>query len=248
MTLNSFDFSLITYNIHKGVSPLNRQFTLPQITERLRQAQPDFVCLQEVAGTESRRKRHVDPYSFFTHPEAQHSHYAKNVETRLGHHGNAIWSRHAFDRVENIRFSFFPYSSRSMLHGEFIWNENRIHVICLHLGLFEVERSEQVRKLVDRIQAHVPDSDPLIVAGDTNDWLGKLEPELIGKVHLKEAFKEIQGKHQKTFPCRFPLLPVDRIYFRGVELLDARVPLEPSDWIGLSDHLPLEARFRFSPS
>ena len=61
---------------------------------------------------------------------------------------------------------------------------------------------------------------------------------------LEEAFQRVHGSHARTYPARFPLLALDRFYFRGLEIKDAKVPRE-SSWKSLSDHLPLLCEFAF---
>jgi endonuclease/exonuclease/phosphatase family metal-dependent hydrolase len=58
---------------------------------------------------------------------------------------------------------------------------------------------------------------------------------------LQEAFEHLHGRVARTFPSRWPLLPVDRIYLRNARIEAARV-LTGRPWSHLSDHAPLLAR------
>jgi endonuclease/exonuclease/phosphatase family metal-dependent hydrolase len=62
---------------------------------------------------------------------------------------------------------------------------------------------------------------------------------------MQEAFRKLTGSYAKTFPSHRPMLRMDRIYFRGIELIDSRC-LQRQPWNELSDHLPLYARFAIS--
>ena len=63
--------------------------------------------------------------------------------------------------------------------------------------------------LCKRIQEHVPDEEPLIIAGDFNDWRSKrggVSRALSEGLGLVEVFEEINGKPARTFPAIFPML------------------------------------------
>ena len=93
-----------------------------------------------------------------------------------------------------------------------------------------------------RMHNFVPDNAPLIIAGDFNDWRGHAEDILEKELKLQEAMNIISGSYAKTFPAYRPTLRVDRIYCRGVKILEAKV-LAGKPWRYLSDHLPLLAKF-----
>ena len=82
---------------------------------------------------------------------------------------------------------------------------------------------------------HRHPSEPVIVAGDFNDWRLKADARLSG--HLVEAF----GKPARSFPARLPMLRLDRIYLRNAQACEARV-LSRYPWSHLSDHAPLVAQ------
>jgi endonuclease/exonuclease/phosphatase family metal-dependent hydrolase len=81
------------------------------------------------------------------------------------------------------------------------------------------------------------------VAGDFNDWRSRADPELKG-TGLVEVFRQHDGSHARSFPARWPLLRLDRIYVRHVATArPLRLPLQP--WAALSDHAPLAAEISF---
>jgi endonuclease/exonuclease/phosphatase family metal-dependent hydrolase len=55
---------------------------------------------------------------------------------------------------------------------------------------------------------------------------------------LREVFVETSGKPAKSFPARFPLLRLDRIYVRNLHIRSPRV-MSNRPWSHLSDHAPL---------
>ena len=91
--------------------------------------------------------------------------------------------------------------------------------------------------LCDLVEAEIPDDAPLIVAGDFNDWRRRADP-ILARCGLSEVFIAASGQHARTFPARWPLLTLDRIYVRNLRIARARV-LSGRPWSHLSDHTPL---------
>lgn len=241
---------ILTYNIHKGFSIGNLRFILHEIRESLRHIDADVVFLQEIHGERQISEGRFDDWPTnsqfeFLADEVWHHHaYGKNAIYKAGHHGNAILSKHPFIEWENIDVSIMKKASRSLLHGtiQIPASEKKIHIICIHLGLFERERENQLTTLSERINSHVPHDEPLIIAGDFNDWRGNAERHLHDDLGVKEVFKEAHGAHARTFPAWFPLLSMDRIYYRGLDVVECS-NLRGQPWQRLSDHTPLCAEF-----
>ncbi|XPE38418.1 endonuclease/exonuclease/phosphatase family protein [Shigella flexneri] len=121
-----------------------------------------------------------------------------------GHHGNAVLSR----------FPLEHYREPGRLGG---WRKQKrgcytaasrpaldfpIHVGCVQLGLREAHRQAQLQMLADWTNA-LPEGEPVVVAGDFNDWRQRADHPL--KVHA--GLEEIFTAHAvaaRTFPVRFP--------------------------------------------
>jgi endonuclease/exonuclease/phosphatase family metal-dependent hydrolase len=240
---------VLTYNIHKGFSVGNRRFVLHDIKEALRHIDADIVFLQEIQGEHTRRQLRIDDwpshsqFEFLADQVWQHHAYGKNAIYKSGHHGNAILSKYPFVEWENINVSPIRSASRSLLHGTINMPQGaRVHVICVHLGLFDAEREKQLSVLSQRINSHVPRDEPLIIAGDFNDWRGRAEKHLNEDLNLVEVFKQTTGRHARSFPAWMPALRMDRIYCRGL-VANSCQRLHDASWRRLSDHTPLLASF-----
>lgn len=251
MSTQKKSISILSYNIHKGFSSGNVRFILHEIQSGLRTLKPDVVFLQETQGEHEKKKKAVlnwpvDPQAkFLCDGLYTHHVYAQNAIYKSGHHGNAILSNHSFSLWENINLSYTKAFSRSLLHGIVNIDDSstkKVHLICLHLGLLESRRKVQLQRLCDRIESHVPSNEPLIVAGDFNDWRGRAEAYFYKEIGLREVFQEMNGTHAKTFPSWYPILPMDRIYYRGLTLKSCHC-LSSEPWNRLSDHLPVYAEF-----
>lgn len=241
---------VLTYNIHKGFDMGNRRFVLHQIRNALIAADADLLFLQEMQGEHSRKQKKVGDWpaqsqtEFIAEGVWPFHAYGKNAIYDAGHHGNAILSKYPFLSWENINVSPFSWASRSVLHGviRLAEHERDIHVLCVHFGLIGAERRQQIASLCARIDTHVPHDAPLIVAGDFNDWREKAEQHFHQHLGLQEVFRITHGAHARTFPAWLPVLPMDRIYYRGLTPL-ACERLSHAPWHLLSDHAPLAASF-----
>ena len=243
----SRSLTVVTYNIHKGLSQFNRRLVLHEIRDRLGNLNADVAFLQEVQGRHERHaRRHVTwpeiaQHEFLCH-EGAHSVYGMNAVYQDGHHGNAVVSRHPIPCWENIDISHHPIESRGLLHCEVEvegWKE-RLHCINVHLGLWARSRRFQLEWLVERIRSAVPRRGPLVVAGDFNDWRERASDYLATELGLVEVFERYEGRLAKSYPAKLPLLSLDRIYVRDLGVRAAERLVGPS-WSRLSDHVALAA-------
>jgi endonuclease/exonuclease/phosphatase family metal-dependent hydrolase len=248
----SRELSVLTYNIHKGFSMGGRQFVLHRMREALSRTGVDVVFLQEAQGQHDTHAQrwHEWPedtqFEFLADTIWPHHAYGRNAIYDHGHHGNAILSRYPFVAWENIDLSPYPFAaSRSLLHGiiEVPRSKAPVHLLCVHFGFVGAERKAQIRQLCERIEEQVPRKEPLVVAGDFNDWSGRAERHFNAELELAEVFRTLHGRTARTFPAVAPVLSMDRIYYRRAIPLSAE-RLGRAPWRTLSDHAPLQARFR----
>lgn len=243
--------SILTYNIHKGFSTGNAAFVLHRMRELLREVDVDMVFLQEVLGAHKGHAARIinwpaaSQFEFLADEVWPHFAYGKNAIMDDRHHGNAILSKYPFSMWGNINVSLFKQASRSLLHGtlEVPGSGKKVHVLCLHLGLFGFERKKQLRILNEHLGQALDRHEAMIIGGDFNDWSSQqvkrcLDPAL----GLQEVFMQSGKQYAKTFPARFPMFCMDRIYYSGLTL-DSCVCLNDVAWRSLSDHVPLLARF-----
>ncbi|MGV6806655.1 MAG: endonuclease/exonuclease/phosphatase family protein [bacterium] len=249
------DLRVLTYNVHKGFSTGNRRFVLAGIRELMNEVNADLVFLQEICGTSRHKGREVGRERKVRVPDELHFEYlageawphviyGKNASYPGGDHGNAILSKYPFQSWENISLSKNPLASRSILHGVLKMPGMKVplHALCVHFGLFYQSRKEHLKALVRRIEEHVPQDEPLIIAGDFNDWNSRVEKDIETGLQVKELFHELEGRYIRTYPIWRPFLPVDRIYFRGIS---AQVGKRHTGghWLDLSDHAALQGEF-----
>ncbi len=240
--------TVMTVNIHKGFTVFNRRFILPELRDAVRKVGADVVFLQEVQGTHEERRTRFSGW-----PEAPHYEfladdiwpqyaYGRNVVYPEGHHGNAVMSKYPIVHDQNHDVSIAGPEKRGLLHCvlRIPGQPLEVHVICVHLGLMENHRRQQLDLLCEMVRGEVPPHAPLVVAGDFNDWRRRADALLWEGAQLREVFVEAYGAPARTFPARLPLLALDRIYVRNASThLPVVLPRQP--WSHLSDHLPLAA-------
>lgn len=239
---------VLSYNIHKGLGVGNRAFTLPKIREALRALQPDIIFLQEVLGQHDRHASRFEGWptlaqsDFLAEGAWPHAAYGKNAIYSHGHHGNAILSKYPIIEYENIDISTNAFESRGILHAVVRIPEASapLHCMCVHLNMLRKGRDAQLKHLCQRVIKSVSDDEPLIVAGDFNDWQESATKRLFDDIAVKEVFHELLGSHATTFPSAYPLLRLDRVYARGARALGGEI-LNGPPWEALSDHAPLLA-------
>ena len=98
----------------------------------------------------------------------------------------------------------------------------------------------QIGALIERLHREVPAEAPLIVAGDFNDWRNLSGRRLMDELGLVEAFRDRHGRPARSFPSNFPVLRLDRIYVRGLNVLHTEVH-HGLPWSRISDHAALSA-------
>ena len=133
------------------------------------------------------------------------------------------------------------FEQRGLLHVPVLWHHLRIHVVVAHFGLIHASRVRQVHRLAEYLADEVPADEPLMVAGDFNDWGERLDVPMRERCGLLRAVAPAGAMAQTlTFPSRVPVFSLDRIYLRGLRCLNTMVP-HGRAWARMSDHLPLLA-------
>jgi len=236
---------VISLNTHKGFSVFNRRFVLPALRDAIRTSGADIALLQEVIGEHQLHAANVAEWPDVPQYEyladtiwSQHA-YGRNAIYGEGHHGNAVLSKLPIVRWHNTDVSVRGPEQRGLLHCEIdVDGWPPLHIICVHLGLMEAHRRIQLHRMADLVNREIPPDAALLIGGDFNDWRISAHRILADRAGLREAFVETQGQAAKTFPVKFPMLRLDRVYTRGLKVRRAEV-LAGRPWSHLSDHAAL---------
>ncbi len=238
-----------TYNIHKGVRGVGprKRLEIHNLGLGIEALDADMIFLQEVRSFHhGEANRFVDthrgwprlPQADFLAPEGYAVAYRTNAFTAGGEHGNALLARWPLGDIGHHDVSDHRFEQRGLLHVLVLWNEVQVHAIVAHLGLMHSSRVRQVERIAAFIEAQVPAGEPIVLAGDFNDWGEKLDAP-VRAMGLQRAMHE-GSPSQRTFPSRVPLFSLDRIYIRGFQCTGTMVP-RGNAWARMSDHLPLVA-------
>jgi endonuclease/exonuclease/phosphatase family metal-dependent hydrolase len=235
-----------TWNIHKGFSLFNRRVIVHELRERLRSLDADIIFLQEVQGEHREHaQRHASwpvaaQHEFLAEEVWAHTAYGRNVVYDAGHHGNAILSRYPIAHSHNQDVTHLRFEKRGLLHCAIEVPKLRepLHCVSAHLSLLGGSRKRQADALALRVREVIPDAAPLLIAGDFNDWRNQAGPRLAQHLGLDEAHTLLHQRPALSFPAGLPLLPLDRIYVRGLDVAHSAVQ-RGLGWARLSDHAPL---------
>jgi endonuclease/exonuclease/phosphatase family metal-dependent hydrolase len=227
---------VITYNLHKGLGRRKRHI-VHELAHALAERQPDLLLCQEVFHSfEDEIKQCHFLTSVVGHPHV----FAPNAFRNVGCHGNATFANLRIDRHENIDVSDWFLQKRGILR---VWLERRrqpLEVLNVHFSLTGGRRRRQWQRLLESLP---PDPGvPVIACGDFNDWRGVLDRSARRSQMLHNALWSLPWTRRRTYPSHRPWLALDRVYFRGLRVVEARVLTGPP-WSELSDHLPVEVVF-----
>lgn len=254
--LDSSVLRVATYNIHKGVRGVGprKRLEIHNLGLAVEALDADLVCLQEVRLFHHREARRFERSWFgwpeggqaeFLAPEGYEVAYRTNAVTRHGEHGNALLSRWPLGDIGHHDVSDHRFEQRGLLHVPVRWAGTPLHVIVVHFGLVHASRVRQVQRLGRYMAAAVPPDEPLLVAGDFNDWGERLDPAM-AELGLQRGATEGQGPLRRaTFPALAPVLALDRVYLRGLRCRAMQVP-RGAAWARMSDHLPLLAELELA--
>ncbi len=205
---------VVSYNIHKGRSVTGGKESLADLRLGLYGLRPDLLFLQEVQGRNLIRGSLDAQHESLAAALHMQAAYGCNAVRAATDHGNALLSRYPILFHENQDVSDHRLEQRGLLHGVVQVEDAVVHCLVVHLGLLAGGRSRQVYALVDRIRRLVPDEEPLLIAGDFNDWSNRLAPLFVEQLGLVEVFAaaprgpdEIYRLRHRVADLRQRLLP-----------------------------------------
>ena len=126
--------------------------------------------------------------------------YGRNAIRHQTDHGNALLSRFPIVEHENQDISDHRLEQRGLLHARIELDGRAVHCFVVHLGLFAGSRSRQIPALTERIRRLVPEGDPILIAGDFNDWGDRLAPLFVQQLGLYEVFSHAPRSHGGELP------------------------------------------------
>lgn len=216
---------IMTWNVH-GTFALNPKFDLPGVIALIQKWSPDVVALQEIDS----RGGGVNPFLVLQEALGGHSVGVKSIVTTDGDYGQMLISRWPWAAPPEIHdISFGEHEPRRAVVADVATKGGIYRVIATHLGLSIGERRQQTQKLLTL--AHEP-MHPSVIVGDFNDWFW------VNSVRKSLARTFPARTRHRTFPSRWPLMRLDRIYGRDIRIIGSFIDPEAK---AISDHLPVIA-------
>jgi endonuclease/exonuclease/phosphatase family metal-dependent hydrolase len=214
--------SVATYNVH-GCADLART------TAVLRALDADVIALQEL------RWRPWDALHVLDELAARLGYAPLAGPTLLrpdGHYGNALLTRLPVVEVKPVDLSVPGREPRGALAAVLQSPSGPLTMIATHLGLAPGERRRQMRRVLALVHKAAK---PVVLLGDLNEWF------LWGRPlrWLRRHFGRTPAP--ATFPARWPLFALDRIWVEPVRLLERIEVHRAPPAKEASDHLPLRA-------
>lgn len=210
------------YNVHGCVGGDNRRDDL-RVARVIEELGCDTIGLMEVHGLDA-LARATGMEAISGPPYVWHGR----------HVGNALLTRRRVLAVRQHEYTFAGNEPRCALDVDIEVAGDPVRVIVTHLGLRPAERRFQVRRLLQLIK-QTPIHERIVVLGDINEWLPLSRPlrwmhGLLG-----------HSPAERTFPARFPLFALDRVWVRPRHALLALSAHRSELSVRASDHLPVKA-------
>lgn len=222
-------FTVSSYNVHGCVGG-DRHYDPVRVGEVLRELAADVIGLQEVDSRLTAERPH-DQLDLLAAAAGLHAVAGPTIEDPNGRFGNALLTCLPVLEIRRHPLAIPGREPRGALDVDLGTSAVPTRVIVTHLGLGSGERRDQVELILRLVEGH--EGGPLVLLGDFNEWMGVRHPVR----RLRAQFGRVAAP--RTFPARFPLLRLDRLWVRPKEKLSrVRTHRSPkSRWA--SDHLPV---------
>ncbi|MGH7852487.1 MAG: endonuclease/exonuclease/phosphatase family protein [Candidatus Binatia bacterium] len=226
--------SVLSYNIHECVGS-DRRRDPARIAQVIKESGAQIVGLQEVHSDASGEEQ-LHQMNYLAALTGLQAVPGPAVERRNGHYGNVLLTSCKVLAVHKLDLSYSGREPRGAIDADLEIGGEAMRVIVTHLGLRPAERRFQVRMLLTALSEQRTHT--VIVLSDFNEWLPTGRSLRWIHTHLGKTALV------RTFPSRFPLFALDRIWVSPAaalaELCCIRTPLSRL----ASDHLPLKATIK----
>ena len=224
-------FAVASYNIHRCIG-VDKRYDPERIIQVMHELQVDIIGLQEV-DCQYFLKDGTDQVDLFKDATGFHAIDGVTLQREDGRFGNLLLTRWPVLKVRRIDLSFPRRVSRGAIDVDLNIKGQPVRLIVAHLGLSGAERRYQIKRLREAVTGN-HNGGVEVMFGDFNEWF----PKSRSLSSLHQYF----GKPPtfRTFPSRFPVLALDRIWVRPYDALIHLQPhISPLSRIA-SDHLPLK--------
>jgi len=215
-----------TYNVH-GCRGTDGILSVGRIAEVIRTMGVSLVGLQEVR----KHDRSADCLDVLTRETGMRAVFGPARHGDDGAFGNALLSSLPIESYTLSSIGVPGLEPRGVLDVTVTLERLPLRVLVTHFGLRHRERRRQLEALQHKLQ-NAPWR-PTLLLGDFNEWRPR-SPILL---RLSEAVS--WASPVRSFPSKFPLLPLDRIWVRPHEAVIDVWAHDAAPARHASDHLPV---------
>ncbi|WP_297322108.1 endonuclease/exonuclease/phosphatase family protein [uncultured Bartonella sp.] len=230
---DNYDMVVGSYNVHKCVG-VDNIFDPARIIHVVAELDADIMAFQEADKRFGERVGLLD--LDLLKSETGLIPVPINTMSPLGHgwHGNALFFRNG--KVNDIVQINLPgVEPRGALIVELEMPLGLIRIVAAHFGLLHHSRIQQAKLILSILEKRK--IMPTIMVGDLNEWrIGKTS-----SLKTLSPFFDVRLGTLPSFPSRFPVLALDRVFAYPHELVsNIEIHTSPLARVA-SDHLPIKA-------
>lgn len=220
-----------SYNVHGFVGTDGRR-DVARIASILRDLEADVIALQEVVFSEGSAEQ-AQPVEILAELSGFHA-----VSAPIERHdgllfGNAVLTKLPLASTRRICLAYPQREPRTALEVTLQTGGRPLRMVATHLGLAPGERRFQVRKILEHVAGD--EHSVTVLLGDFNEWF------LVGRPLRWLHARFGRGPAVRTFPSRWPLFALDRIWVHPRSALERFWAHGGRDARVASDHLPVVA-------
>lgn len=215
-----------TYNVHEWVGT-DGKTDMERTLSILAEIDADLIALQEVSSPSSDEMSAAIFERTGMHTVAGRTLYREDSQ-----YGNVVLSRWPLSKSKLHDLSAPNREPRGAIQGMLEVDGVSICILATHLGLSSRERRQQRQKLLNMISDQNKET-LTILTGDFNEW----NP----RSRTLRILDGVLGRnpHPATFPSKWPLFNLDRIWVSPHFALRRVYPYRSKLSQNASDHLPL---------
>lgn len=230
---DAYDMVVGSYNIHKCVG-VDNVFDPARIVHVVAELNADIMAFQEADKRFGERIGLLD--LDLLKSETGLERVPINTMSPLGQgwHGNALFVRNG--KVKDIVQIKLPgVEPRGALIVELEMPLGLIRIVAAHFGLLHHSRIQQAKLILSILKKR--QIMPTLMVGDLNEWrLGRTS-----SLKSLASFFDLRLGTLPSFPSRFPVLALDRVFAYPHELV-SNIEIHNSPLARIaSDHLPIKA-------
>lgn len=224
---------IASYNVHGFIGTDGRR-DVGRVVAVLRSLDAQVIALQEVIFAEGEGGT-PEPVEILAELSGFHA-VSAPIERHGLPFGNLLLSKLPVLTNRRICLAYPHCEPRTALEVVLETGRRPLRIVATHLGLKPGERRFQVRRILEHVAGD--EQSVTVLLGDFNEWFLTGRP--LRWLHARFG----RGPAVRTYPSRFPLFALDRIWVHPRESLARFGAHVSAEARYASDHLPVVAQIR----